>query len=97
MKKKLLLLAMLVTFSFTGCGESYQEAENLPVRAVTTCGGYFTVIKQWDTGLDINFIVYANDTRVKYLITQNGYHYGITPLYNTDGNLQVYENEVEED
>ena len=97
MKKKLLLLTMLMAFSFTGCGKSYQEAENLPVRTVTTGNGYFTVVKTWDEGVSTNYIVYANDTKVKYFIHVSGYSYGITPLYNTDGSLQIYENEVEED
>lgn len=50
--------------------------------------GYFTVITEWD-GYQI---VYANDTKVKYLIFDSGmYRFGITPLYNADGTLQIYE------
>ena len=30
---------------------------------------------------------------VKYFIYTNGYHFGITPLYNADGTLQVYDGE----
>ena len=36
-------------------------------------------------------IAYAKDTKVKYLIIVSGYKFGITPLYNADGTLQVYE------
>lgn len=34
---------------------------------------------------------YANDTKVLYFIHSQGHQYGITPLYNADGTLQVYE------
>lgn len=38
-------------------------------------------------------IVYANDTKVKYFICSGYNQYGITPLYNADGTLQVYDGE----
>ena len=37
------------------------------------------------------YIVYANDTKVKYFVKWTGYQFGITPLYNADGTLQIYE------
>ena len=36
-------------------------------------------------------IVYANDTKVKYFVFFDEYKGGISPLYNSDGTLQVYE------
>lgn len=36
-------------------------------------------------------VVYANDTKVLYFIHSQGHQYGIIPLYNADGTLQVYE------
>lgn len=54
-------------------------------------GGYFTEIQEWRAD-DFNYkIVYANDSKVKYLVVTCGYRYGITPLYNADGSLQLYE------
>lgn len=41
--------------------------------------------------LDNYYIVYAKDTKVKYFIERTGYQFGITPLYNADGTLQIYE------
>ena len=49
---------------------------------------------QDDGGGHIYRIVYANDTKVKYLILSGGNRYGITPLYNSDGTLQVYSDEI---
>lgn len=56
-------------------------------------GGYFTLLTEWDGGGVRGqhcYIVYANDTKVKYLVTLGDVTSGITPLYNADGTLQVY-------
>lgn len=36
-------------------------------------------------------IVYDKDTKVKYVIMNGNYQSGISPLYNADGTLQLYE------
>lgn len=85
----LLLLACLMLLLLTGCGKDYQEAitHNTPDIG----RGYFNTIKQWG-GIDSDwyYIIYANDTKVMYLIITGGHRLGITPLYNADGTLQVY-------
>lgn len=92
MKKKLILLLTicLILSSLVGCGKSYQE-----VTESNECGignGYFTTVKRWGGGAGYDYyVVYANDTKVMYFIMGDGYTSGITPLYNTDGTLQIYE------
>lgn len=54
-------------------------------------GDYFTKINYWNNSLANYYIVYANDTKVKYLIIVSSHKFGITPLYNADGSLQIYE------
>lgn len=54
------------------------------------CNGYFTLLTKWDDGARHCNIVYANDTKVKYLVIVGDGRAGITPLYNADGTLQVY-------
>lgn len=95
MKKKViaLLLMCLMVFSCVGCGKSYQEVTESP--SDTFAKGYFTVIKEWGGGAGDYRIVYANDTKVMYFTYNIGYHGGITPLYNADGTLQIYEEAVE--
>lgn len=85
----LLLLTCFVLLSLTGCGKDYQEAVTDNITDVGR--GYFTEIKQWG-GIDGGqyYIVYANDTKVMYFIVNGGHQFGITPLYNADGTLQVY-------
>lgn len=85
----LLLLACLMLLLLTGCGKDYQEAVTYNTTDIGR--GYFTIIKQWGSICDDEYyIVYANDTKVMYLVVSGGHRFGISPLYNTDGTLQVY-------
>ncbi|MBQ4530160.1 MAG: hypothetical protein IJA36_06060 [Lachnospiraceae bacterium] len=88
----LLLLLLIVKFRmFVGCGPStYQES--ISTNNQKDYGnGYFTTVTEWSDEYSQYYIVYANDTNVKYLIIEGRYQYGITPLYNADGTLQIYE------
>lgn len=88
-----IIAILCVCLLLTGCGTRYEDAEDILKESGE---GYFTKIKEWgDVGEDEYEIVYANDTKVKYLIWK-GYRKGsITPLYNADGSLQVYEESEE--
>ena len=94
MKKQILIAALSVVMvvCLTGCGTTYQEATGQTESNSSDDfgNGYFAVIAEW-SGYKI---VYAKDTKVKYLIGYRDYPYsqfGITPLYNADGTLQIYE------
>lgn len=91
MKKRLLIVALVVVMVvLAGCGTTHQEATGQTESNTSDDfgNGYFTAIAEWDSYQ----IVYANDTKVKYLIFDSGmYRFGITPLYNADGTLQIYE------
>ena len=91
MKKKLLYIVAIIAViaCLCGCGASYSEAVNNEAQG-NFAGGYFTVITKWDDEKANYKIVYANDTKVKYLVMTSGYKCGITPLYNEDVSLQVY-------
>lgn len=88
MKKKFLaiILSSMLVLSCVGCGTTYQEATNTS----NSSDSYFTVITEWG-GTPTYRIVYANDTKVKYFVLFDGYRGGISPLYNADGTLQIYE------
>lgn len=93
MKKKILVIIMaaMMALSIFGC-TSYQESVDISKEGKSLGGGYFTLIRKWDNDYAY-YIVYANNTKVIYLII-DGYHtYGITPLYNADGTLQTYDGE----
>lgn len=76
-----------------GCGTTYQEATGQTESSASDDfgNGYFTAIAEWEDANNRYKIVYANDTKVKYFICITGYKFGITPLYNADGTLQIYE------
>lgn len=90
MKKAFIItiILLLIVIIHTGCtNRSYDNAET---KKESYAGGYFTEIKEWD---DDWYIVYANDTKVMYIIHSEYRSYGIAPLYNSDGSLQVYTGE----
>jgi hypothetical protein len=90
---KRIIAILCVCLLLTGCGTRYEDAKD---TLKTVSGGYFTLIKEWDANDGSYCIVYANDTKVKYLIWRTSYKGGITPLYNADGSLQVYKEREEE-
>lgn len=71
------------------------QAENEKTTHDDYANGYFTVIAEWYEDFKTYRIVYANDTKVKYFISSfdswNARSNAITPLYNVDGTLQIYE------
>lgn len=95
MKKRLLcvLLCGMLTLACVGCGgQTYQEAMGAIESSKDFADGYFTVITEWG-GTPSYRIVYAKDTKVKYFVFFDGYRGGISPLYNADGTLQIYDEE----
>ena len=75
MKKKIALILVLCVIAtvLCSCSTSYEEAETSNTYPLSK--GYFTVIKQWNGGIDwpIESIVYANDTGVMYYIFLKGH------------------------
>lgn len=95
MKKKIIiLLAMLVLlFALTGCSNQiYEKSRQGGVFDNDWADGYFTIVKSWGgIGVRQHMIVYANDTKVMYYIDGASVVGGMTPLYNADGTLQIYD------
>ena len=89
----LVLIIILMATMLCSCSStSYDEAKTSNTYAFSN--GYFTVIKEWGDTLHFNeYIVYAKDTGVMYYVFRTSYGGGMTPLYNTDGTLQIYEGE----
>lgn len=92
MNKYLIILTMLVVIMLTGCGTTYEEATGQS-SSEDFAEGYFTEVYRWGS-LPVYRIVYANDTKVMYMIIGGSqYNSGMSPLYNSDGSLQIYEGE----
>lgn len=91
MKKIIALFMVCITLiASAGCGGvKYEDAEEI---SELSSDEYFTIVKRFGDLLTTQYsIAYANDSKVMYLIVDSGYGCGITPLYNADGTLQVYE------
>ena len=87
----LLLTVLIVT---TGCSSNYEDKET-DVEEYWG-GGYFKIIEKWNGNSPCknNYIVYAVDTKVMYYVQDNipfTNDSNITPLYNSDGTIRVYE------
>lgn len=93
MKKVIILfITIILLISLCACGRTYEEAEN---NFNSKSGNYFTIVKEWgnSAGYGNSYIVYANDTKVMYYIEYGAQSRMITPLYNADGTLQIYQGE----
>lgn len=92
MKKRIIMTAVVLVTSLmilTSCSnKTYDKADNVHEDYGN---GYFTTIKKWENDTVMYRIVYANDTGVEYMIVEGYRRFGITPLYNADGTLQIYE------
>lgn len=88
-------IMICATLWFLLSNGGYDASKDISAKEESLCGGYFVVVNKWDSGKPstVSYIVYANDTKVMYFITMNGYLFGITPLYNADGTVQVYQEE----
>lgn len=85
------VMAVMLSVCMVSCGTRVQ-AENSQQS-----DEYFVTIDKWVGEIDQYFcqksyeLVYAKDTGVKYIIVYGHKSLGITPLYNPDGSLQIYE------
>lgn len=80
--KKILVVLVCAAVLLVGCGAGYtNEGEKSFYTTVYSDGCYL--------------IVYDNYTKVMYHISNGSYNRGnLTPLYNADGTLRVWEEEV---
>lgn len=87
-----LFITVILLISLCACSSTYQEADT---EIQSFREGYFTVIKSWGDSFEYgsSYIAYANDTKVMYYIEWSTHGRAITPLYNADGTIQVYQGE----
>lgn len=94
--KKICICLMAIMLLLCGCGTPYNPENSNYEKELDD--GYFVEINYFESyehGIHMTYkMVYAKDTKVKYLIAIGNSVpvYGITPLYNADGTLQVYDN-----
>lgn len=84
-------LVATLLLSLTGCRAStYQEGKVRFADNKDFANEYFTIISEWGDFNTKYIIVYDNEEKVKYFVFHDVNASGITPLYNSDGTLQIY-------
>lgn len=78
------ILVLSLILSLIGCSENGGRFD-----VGSSYQEYFTIIDSTLYGV----IMYANDTKVIYYSSYGDFGGGITPLYNADGTLQIYDGE----
>lgn len=89
MKKKIaaIALGLSMCFGMTGCssgGDITPENSKLGNK-------YFDLVNIYEDGC--TNVAYDKNTNVMYFLRSNGNSFGITPIYNSDGSLKLYEGE----
>lgn len=80
--KKILVGLACIAVLLVGCSAEYENKARKTFYTTVYSGyGYL--------------IVYDNDTKVMYYMSDSSYNRGnLTPLYNADGTLRVWEEEI---
>ena len=90
MKKKILvvMLGLTLGFGLTGCGKGdiEPEASKLENKYIDLV----TIYKDDSLGTEV---LYDKNTKVMYFVKYTGYQFGITPIYNSDGTVKLYDGE----
>lgn len=79
LKKVAVVLALMVLSMVAAACNLYGQ----------TSDSYFTVVQTFDNGNVI--VMYANDTKVMYVWRSYYGRAGLTPVYNSDGSIAVWE------
>ena len=94
MKKKLLLSIIIATSLICSCGSNSNNIQD-PYDANNgnkSVPNRFGIIEtHYDNSNMTWYVVYDKKTGVEYMLIGDHIQYGITPLYNSDGTLMVYD------
>lgn len=90
MKKKILAVALGLTlcFGMTGCAKGDIEPES-------SCfaNKYIDLVTIYKDDNCNTEVLYDKNTKVMYFVKCSGYQFGITPIYNSDGTVKLYDGE----
>jgi major membrane immunogen (membrane-anchored lipoprotein) len=96
MKKKLLIFVLVSTILLVGCGN--KQYVNEQDTSSDLIGGRFVILEECkDLNITGNYystyIVYDKDTKVMYYILDGFRRAGLCPMYDTNGDVMIYNGE----
>ena len=90
MKKKIfaVVLGLALCFGMIGCTKGDIEPENSDLG-----NKYIDLITIYKDDGHNTEVLYDKNTKVMYFSKWTGYQFGITPIYNSDGTVKLYDGE----
>ena len=90
MKKKILavLLGLTLCFGMTGCTKGDIEPESSCLA-----NKYIDLVTIYKNDDYRTKVLYDKNTKVMYFVQWSNYPFGITPIYNSDGTVKLYDGE----
>lgn len=90
MKKKILavVLGLTLCFGMTGCTKGDIEPESSRLA-----NKYIDLVTIYKDNNHNTKVLYDKNTKVMYFVIWSGYQFGITPIYNSDGTVKLYDGE----
>ena len=90
MKKKILaaVLGLTLCFGMTGCTKGDIEPESNILG-----NKYIDLVTVYKDDGHHTEVLYDKNTKVMYFVKWSGYQFGITPIYNSDGTVKLYDGE----
>ena len=90
MKRKILasVLGLALCFGMTGCTKGDIEPESSRLA-----NKYIDLVTIYKDDNHNTKVLYDKNTKVMYFVKWSGYQFGITPIYNSDGTVKLYDGE----
>lgn len=90
MKKKILavVLGLTLCFGMTGCSKG-----DIEPKSSYFANKYIDLVTIYKDDSCNAEVLYDKNTKVMYFVRCSGYQFGITPIYNSDGTVKLYDGE----
>lgn len=90
MKKKILavVLGLTLCFGITGC-----ENGDIEPESSRFANKYIDLVTIYKDDNCYTEVLYDKNTKVMYFVKRGTYQFGITPIYNSDGTVKLYDGE----
>nr|DAQ21727.1 MAG TPA: protein of unknown function (DUF4969) [Caudoviricetes sp.] len=90
MKKKILVVVLGLTLCFGMAGCTKGDIEPESSKFANKYIDLVTIYKDDNYNTEV---LYDKNTKVMYFVERTGYQFGITPIYNSDGTVKLYDGE----